>query len=235
MRTARVAPSIRPTRGDTIAIAEPVAETLLACFANTKPKRIVKCSRKQPPIGFARTREPAYCLPVRPKLNGIAIAPQILKDRIVNSSKATFQKNWPGYDYDPSTGLSTRNSNKREGGLHIAVSIVIGLVVFGFLALVGFFVARKIRNSGGGVSQHATRDPSEGLKLEADGSVLQEVMQSFERTPNSTMNGDPEAFDLSLSPRSSREHSVDVGARGYSDRPGRSRRNGKANGNGNIL
>jgi len=144
-------------------------------------------------------------------------------------------KNWPGYDYDPSAGLSTRNSNKREGGLHIAVSIVIGLVVFGFLALVGFFVARKIRNSDGGVSQHATRDPSEGLKLEADGSVLKEVMQSFERTPNSTMNGDPEAFDLSLSPRSSREHSVEVGARGYSDRPGRSRRNGKANGNGNIL
>jgi hypothetical protein len=83
VRTARVAPSIRPTRADTIAIAEPVAETLLACFANTKPKRIVKCSRKQPPIGFARTREPAYCRPVPPKLNGIAIAQQILKDRYV--------------------------------------------------------------------------------------------------------------------------------------------------------
>jgi hypothetical protein len=128
-------------------------------------------------------------------------------------------KDWPGYDYDPSTGLSTSNSNRREGGLHIAVSIVIGLVGFGFLAVVGFFVARKIRNSGGGVAQNATRDPSEGLKLEADGSVLREVMQSFERTPNSTVNGG----------------SVEVGVNGYSDRPSRSRRNGKANGNGNIL
>lgn len=93
---------------------------------------------------------------------------------------------------------------------------------------------RKIRNSGGGVTQNATRDPSEGLKLEADGSVLQEVMQSFARTPNSTINGDQEAYDLSLSNRSSDDHSVEVGVRGYSDRPSRPV-NGKANGNGNIL
>jgi len=100
----------------------------------------------------------------------------------------------------------------------VAVSVVIGLVAVAFVALIGFFVVRKIRNKGTGVSQHATRDPSEGLKLEADGSVLREVMRSFEKTPNST-----------ISP-SSDEHSVEVGSNGYTDHPHR-RGNGRANGN----
>jgi len=148
-------------------------------------------------------------------------------------------RDWPGYDFDPSTGelaasaqFSTRNINRRksEGGLHIAVSIFIGVTVFFFLALVGFFVVRKLRNKDGGVAQNATRDPSEGLKLEADGSVLQEVMQSFARTPNSTINGDQGTFDVSIANRSSDDHSIEVGASGYADHPNRVG-NGRANGN----
>jgi len=148
--------------------------------------------------------------------------------------RGNVPRDWPGYDFDPSTGVLARASNKRnsKGGLHIAVSIFIGLAVFAFLALVGFFVVRKIRNRDGGVAQNATRDPSEGLKLEADGSVLQEVMQSFARTPNSTINGDQEAFDATLANRSSDDHSVEVGVRGYSDRP---RHAGNSRANGNFL
>ena len=91
-------------------------------------------------------------------------------------------------------------------------------------ALAAFFIARKIRSNDGNVKQNATRDPSEGLKLEADGSVLQQVMSSFQSTPNSVANG---THDLSLG-----ESPIEVG---YSDRP-RSR-NGHRNGtsNGNIL
>ena len=112
----------------------------------------------------------------------------------------------------------------------MAVSISIGVIVFFLLALVGILVVRKIRNRDGGVAQNATRDPSEGLKLEADGSVLQEVMQSFARTPNSTLNGDQTAFDASIANRLSEDHSIEVGPNGYTDHP-RHTRNGRANGN----
>lgn len=130
-------------------------------------------------------------------------------------------RDWPNYNFDPSSAkivTSKSNRNNRVGGLHIAVWVFIGLAAFAFLALVAIFVVRKVRNGGGGVKQNATRDPSEGLKLEADGSVLQEVMQQFARTPNSTI-GDNEAFDLSLANRSSDENSVEVGVNGYTDRP----------------
>jgi len=149
--------------------------------------------------------------------------------------RGNVPRDWPGYDFDPATAtlVSTKNNKKySEGGLHIAVSIFIGLAVFVVLALVALFVVRKIRNRDGGVAQHATRDPSEALKLEADGSVLQEVMQSFARTPNSTINGDQEAFDASLAGRSSDDHSVEVGVNGYSDRP---RHASNISANGNIL
>ena len=86
---------------------------------------------------------------------------------------------------------------------------------------------RKIRGSSNFNSknpdsaQNATRDPSEGLKLEADGSVLQEVMQSFSRTPNSTVTDDQ--FDAMIANRSSDDHSVEVGMNRnggkYSDNP----------------
>lgn len=147
--------------------------------------------------------------------------------------KGNVPRDWPGFDFNPSTGQISASKNK-EGGLHIAVSVFIGVAAVALLALIGFFVVRKIRNRDGGVGQHATRDPSEGLKLEADGSVLQEVMQQFQRTPNSTINGNGthEGFDLSLSNRSSDDHSVEVGVNGgvngYSDRR---HRNGTTNGN----
>ena len=95
-----------------------------------------------------------------------------------------------------------------------------------FVLLTSLLVIRKIRGSSNFNSknpdsaQNATRDPSEGLKLEADGSVLQEVMQSFSRTPNSTIEGD---FDAMIANRSSDDHSVEVGMNGnggrYSDNP----------------
>jgi len=161
-------------------------------------------------------------------------------------------RDWPGYDFDPVTGTlaapsaqhSSRNSN--NDGLHVGaiIGIVIGLVVLIVLSFVGVLVVRKIRNRDGrhGVGQNATRDPSEGLKLEADGSVLQEVMESFTRTPNSTINGgssngnngnnNGEAFDAAcLANRSSDDHSVEVGV--YSDNPrsSASKNNGSVNGN----
>lgn len=136
--------------------------------------------------------------------------------------KGNVPRDWPGYDFDPSTGGISKTN--RKGGLHIAVWVFIALAIFSVLAMAAFFVIRKIRNKDGSVGQHATRDPSEGLKLEADGSVLQQVMSSFQSTPNSIANG---THDLSLG-----ESPVEVG---YSDNP-RSR-NGHRNGtsNGNIL
>jgi len=139
--------------------------------------------------------------------------------------KGNVPRDWPGYDFDPTTGSISKS--KSEGGLHIAVWVFIGLAAFAVLALGTLFIVRKIRNRDGSVGQHATRDPSEGLKLEADGSVLQEVMSQFARTPNSIANGTHQGFD---------EDSVEVG---YSDNP--HIRNGHSNGhhngasNGNIL
>mmetsp|Transcript_14344 Transcript_14344/g.33392 ORF Transcript_14344/g.33392 Transcript_14344/m.33392 type:complete len:256 (+) Transcript_14344:245-1012(+) len=154
--------------------------------------------------------------------------------------QGNIPRDWPGYDFDPSTGelasspqFSSRKNNiqrKPEGGLHIAVSIFIGLVVFFILALLVFSVVRKLRNKDGNVAQNATRDPSEGLKLEADGSVLQEVMQSFARTPNSTVNGDQGTFDVSIADRSSDDYSIEIGANGYTDHQ-RHGENGRSNGN----
>lgn len=146
--------------------------------------------------------------------------------------RGNVPRDWPGFDFDPSlSAQSSRNRNQNsEGGLHIAVSIFIGVAAFFILGLVGFFVVHKIRNRDGGVTQNATRDPSEGLKLEADGSVLQEVMQSFAATPNSTLNGDQTHFDASIANRLSEDHPVEVGANGYTDHPLHAR-NGRANGN----
>ena len=107
--------------------------------------------------------------------------------------------------------------------MHIAVSVFIGIAAFAVVALIGFFVVRKIRNRDGSVGQHATRDPSEGLKLEADGSVLQEVMQQFQRTPNSTLNGTNDELSLEVGVNGR------VTSNGYSDH--RPHRNGTTNGN----
>lgn len=129
--------------------------------------------------------------------------------------KGNVPRDWPGFDFDPATGKQINKGYNGDGGLHIAISIFIGVAVVVFLSLVGFFVMRKIRNrTSGGAGQNSTRDHSEAMnKLEADGSVLQEIMQSFARTPNSTVQHD-EGDD-----------SIEVGM--YSDHP----RNGRANGN----
>ena len=100
----------------------------------------------------------------------------------------------------------------------MGVTIAIVLIVLSFVALIALVVVRKVRSSQKypAAAQNASRDPSEGLKLEADGSVLQEVMQSFSRTPNSTVTGNQ--FDT-LASRSSDDHSVEVGVNGYTDNP----------------
>lgn len=138
-------------------------------------------------------------------------------------------REWPGFDFDPATATLSNPSSKQqngESGLHVGVTITIVIVVLAFVLLTSLLVIRKIRGSSNFNSknpdsaQNATRDPSEGLKLEADGSVLQEVMQSFSRTPNSTIEGD---FDAMIANRSSDDHSVEVGMNGnggrYSDNP----------------
>lgn len=148
--------------------------------------------------------------------------------------RGNVPRKWPGYDFDPVTGILAAPSQQyskrnKEGGLHIGVTIAIVLVVLAFVVLIALLVIRKIRVSKNpDVAQNATRDPSEGLKLEADGSVLQEVMQSFSRTPNSTVTGNQ--FDA-IGNRSSDDHSVEIGTCGYSDDP-----DGKSStANGSIL
>ena len=144
-------------------------------------------------------------------------------------------RDWPGYDFDPDTGTlasasATRNSTrgKGSGGLHIAVSIFIGLAVSVVVALVGFFVVRKIRNREiGSATQNSTRDHSEAVnKLEPDGGVMQGALASFARTPNSTIKSknnntnqqEQEPFDAkSLANGLSDDTSVEMGF--YSDKP----------------
>lgn len=146
--------------------------------------------------------------------------------------RGNVPREWPGFDFDPATATlsdPSQYSNKRnkdgsgESGLHVGVTITIVIVVLAFVILTSLLVIRKIRGSNNSKdpdsAQNATRDPSEGLKLEADGSVLQEVMQSFSRTPNSTVTGSQ--FDAMIGNRSSDDHSVEVGMNGgrYSDNP----------------
>eukprot|EP00536_Pseudo-nitzschia_multiseries_P002910 jgi/Psemu1/295018/fgenesh1_pm.41_\ len=165
-------------------------------------------------------------------------------------------KDWPGYDLDPATGLMVTESHSKRrgggngggGGIHFGIYIFIGLVVAAILALVGFFVLRKVHNSGSGGGgsrengdprQNSTRDHSEAVnKLEADGSVLQEIMASFARTPNSTIKQDHQnhhEFDAaSLNNRSSSDDtSVEVGF--YSDKPRQNGSSSRAGASRDIL
>jgi hypothetical protein len=74
------------------------------------------------------------------------------------------------------------------------------LVTLIVVALVALLVIRKRRNAQRpAAAQNAARDPSEALKLDADGGVLQEIVsQSFSRTPNSTLpsTGNGHAYDF---------------------------------------
>mmetsp|Transcript_21195 Transcript_21195/g.50085 ORF Transcript_21195/g.50085 Transcript_21195/m.50085 type:complete len:267 (+) Transcript_21195:402-1202(+) len=151
---------------------------------------------------------------------------------------------WPGFDFDPVTGTMTnaKHSKRRSGGgaagIHFGIYIFIGLVVAALLALMGFFVMRKIRNRRGEIGdakQNATRDHSEAVnKLEADGSVLHGALAQFARAPNATLQQqqqqqqqqEREPFDAaSIANGSSDEAPVEVGF--YTDKP---RRNGNRHG-----
>ena len=116
---------------------------------------------------------------------------------------------------------SSSHNKTESGGLHIAVSVFIGLVVTLVVSLVGYYVARKIklrRGEAGDAAQNSTRDHSEAVnKLEADGGVLQEIMASFARSPNSTIpqsNGNGNHNGSNIDP-----NQVEVGL--YSDKPRR--------------
>lgn len=106
-------------------------------------------------------------------------------------------RDWPGFDFDPATGTTTTtpsssssSSNKRSG-VEIGIMVAIILVCVVLVALVVLLVVRKRSKMSQkpAAAQNAARDPAEALKLDADGSVLQEVMASMSRTPGSTASG----------------------------------------------
>jgi flagellar biosynthesis/type III secretory pathway M-ring protein FliF/YscJ len=134
--------------------------------------------------------------------------------------------------------------------LATGVSVGIAFVVLTVLALVAFMVVRmrrrrRLRGGHPAAAQNATRDPSEALKLDADGGILQEIVsQSLSRTPNSTVpesaNGHGYDFDLHADEEASVEVERPISPGPYSDSPTRaskrttSRRSGDEYG-GNIL
>jgi hypothetical protein len=118
--------------------------------------------------------------------------------------------------------------------LHIGVIIAITLVALICVALIAIVVIKKRHRKGQdpAAAQNAARDPSQALKLDADGSILQEVMESMSRTPNTTAvqtydygNGDTGSVEVE------RPMSPPVGS--YSDNP---KSNGRrSNYGGNML
>lgn len=130
--------------------------------------------------------------------------------------------------------------DKLETGVTVAITLVVLIVV----ALMALLVIRKRRRSAlPGAAQNAARDPSEALKLDADGGVLQEIVsQSFSRTPNSTLpesaNGHGYDFDHNADEEASIEVERPISPGPYCDEPRASRRNGSRSINGyggNIL
>ena len=115
------------------------------------------------------------------------------------------------------------------------------------VGLVAFLVIRKRRNAKyPAAAQNSARDPSEALKLEADGGVLQEIVsQSFSRTPNSTpAEGSSNGNGYGFEHNADEEASIEVERpksplpANYSDNPNGSRRKGRRSVNeygGNIL
>lgn len=147
--------------------------------------------------------------------------------------KGNVPKDWPGYEFDPATVSTSASSS--DGGLHAGVIVAIVLVALIFVALVAIVVIRKRHRKGQdpAAAQNAARDPSQALKLDADGSILQEVMDSMSRTPSTAVhtyeyeNGDAVSVEVErpMSP---------VG--GYSDNPKSNGRNGSRRSyGGNML
>lgn len=161
--------------------------------------------------------------------------------------KGNVPRDWPGFDFDPNTASSTTPQVQKDG-LETGVTVAIVLVTLIVVALIALLVIRKKRNARNpAAAQNAARDPSEALKLDADGGVLQEIVsQSFSRTPNSTpqesgsTNGNGYGFDHNVD----EEASIEVERpksplpSNYSDNPNGSKRNGRRSVNeygGNIL
>ncbi|KAL3893634.1 MAG: hypothetical protein SGARI_008039, partial [Bacillariaceae sp.] len=154
-------------------------------------------------------------------------------------------RDWPGFDFDPATAsLSTPQVQK--DGLAAGVTAAIVLVTLIVVALIALLVIRKKRNGRNpDAAQNAARDPSEALKLEADGGVLQEIVsQSFSRTPNSTPQESVSGNGYGFEHDKDEEASIEVERpksplpSNYSDNPNGKSRKGRRSVNeygGNIL
>jgi predicted lipid-binding transport protein (Tim44 family) len=96
--------------------------------------------------------------------------------------------------------------------------VAIILVSLTVVALVALLIIRKRKNNLGqkpAAAQNSARDPAEALKLDADGSVLQEVMASMSHTPNSTASGNG-TYDYETA-----DGNASVEVEPYSDNPKR--------------
>lgn len=151
--------------------------------------------------------------------------------------RGTVPRTWPGNGSDPNTGVlapsqtSKMNRFKNDDGIHASVTSIIVFIVLVVLALMSLLVVRSIRRGRDGDNsdlngQHSTRDTCEVLKLEPDGSVLQEVMQSFSRMNHHYHHNNKATDDKfgAVGNRSSNDQSVEVstndfGNRRFSDNP----------------
>ena len=144
--------------------------------------------------------------------------------------KGNVPRDWPGFDFDPSTAASSSSSGgKNEDGVETGIMVAIILVAAIVVGLLAYVVVRTRRNRGKpAAAQNTTRDPAEALKLDADGSVLQEVMASMSRTPDLTASA-AGTYDFKTADGTG---SVEI-TEPYSDKPRKdsSRNNGSSNGN----
>mmetsp|Transcript_22381 Transcript_22381/g.36128 ORF Transcript_22381/g.36128 Transcript_22381/m.36128 type:complete len:248 (-) Transcript_22381:388-1131(-) len=105
--------------------------------------------------------------------------------------KGNVPRDWPGFDFDPATASTTTMAVSERGmSTGALVATILGTLVG--VALIAIVIIRKRHRDAQlpAAAQNAARDPSEALKLDADGGVLQEIVsQSFSRTPNSTLPG----------------------------------------------
>jgi competence protein ComGC len=130
--------------------------------------------------------------------------------------KGNVPRNWPGFDFDPASASTTPSSGSGKDGLEIGIMVAIVLVAAIVVGLFAFVIVRKRKTMGRkkpAAAQNAIRDQAEALKLDADGSVLQEVMASMAHTPDlTTANG---TYDFETADGT---ESVEV-TEPYSDKP----------------
>ena len=87
---------------------------------------------------------------------------------------------WPG----ASELEESKAEKEKEDGLKLGVTIAIVCVAVVIVALLGYIIYKKRRGGTGRVDQNAPKDHSEALQLDADGSALQEVVNSMNSTPS---------------------------------------------------